>query len=106
MINPTSTSALDDTGFDVNACKDFKGFLEETMRFLEDPAQTRRLFYGTSSVLSEESECFGIPIIDYDARGVDLSSPLLQPMLQWRKTLLEKESVPAIAKCVSPRAAF
>ena len=87
----TSQAALDDTGFDVNACKDFKGFLEETMRFLEDPAQTRRLFYGTSSVLSEESECFGIPIIDYDARGVDLSSPLLQPMLQWRKTLLEKD---------------
>ena len=43
----TSQAALDDTGFDVNACKDFKGFLEETMRFLEDPAQTRRLFYGT-----------------------------------------------------------
>lgn len=40
----TSETALEETGFDVNTCTDYQGFLDETTRYMEDPAQTRQLF--------------------------------------------------------------
>ena len=40
----TTRTALEETGFDVDACKDYQGFLEETTRYMQDSTQTRKLF--------------------------------------------------------------
>ena len=86
----TSRTALEETGFIVDACKDYMGFLEETMRFMEDTTQTRRLFYGTVSVL-DVLDYSDISIADYDARTIDLSSPLLRSALSWQISILKKD---------------
>ena len=84
----TSRTALEETGFDVDACGDLQGFLEETTRYMEDGTQTRELFVDTIRML-DIVEFSGVPVADYDTRTIDLSSPLLQPMLQWEKTAME-----------------
>lgn len=83
----TTRTALEETGFDVNACGDYMGFLEETTRFMEDPTQTRQLFAKPLLIIGVP-EYSGISVADYDARTVDLSSPALRPMLQWYKTVM------------------
>ena len=86
----TTRSALEETGFDVDACGDFQGFLEETTRFLESEGRTRQLFYNPSWVTKTVTDS-GLAIADYDARTIDLSSPLLEDIFQWRKTIIEMD---------------
>lgn len=82
----TTRTALEETGFDMDACKDYMGFLEETMRFMEDPAQTRQLCCKPMMIMNVVG-ISGITIADYDTRTIDLSSPVLQPGCAWHKTL-------------------
>ena len=89
----TTRTALEETGFDVAACGDFQGFLEETARLMRDSNQTRRPFseayipdMPTSFGLIEQS---GLPIVNYDHQAVDLSSPLLRSAMEWYKSVLE-----------------
>ena len=86
----TTRSALEETGFDVEACGDYQGFLEETTRFLESEGRTRQLFYNPFFVTKSIVDS-GLPIADYDTRTIDLSSPLLEDIFQWRKTIIEMD---------------
>ena len=85
----TSRTALEETGFDVEACGDYQGFLEETTRFMEDETQTRQLF-RKKIFITDIVEDSGLTIADYDTRTVDLSSPLFKAGNQWRKTVAER----------------
>ena len=85
----TTRTALEETGFDMDACKDYMGFLEETMRFMEDPTQTRQLFCKPLMIVDIPGSA-GVCVADYDTKTIDLSSPMLQPMFQWYKTVMEK----------------
>ena len=83
----TTQTALEETGFDVDACGDYQGFLEETTRFLEDEIQTRALFCKPL-VTADVLELSGLSVADYDTRTIDLSSPVLRAGYQWYKTLM------------------
>ena len=85
----TTRSALEETGFDVEACGDFQGFLEETTRYMEDETQTRQLFRG-KLMISDFVDESGLALGDYDTRTIDLSSPLFKAGIEWYKTLWEK----------------
>ena len=85
----TSRTALEETGFDVEACGDYQGFLEETTRFMADETQTRQLF-RKKIFITDIVEDSGLTIADYDTRTVDLSSPLFKAGNQWRKTVAER----------------
>lgn len=85
----TTRTALEETGFDVDACGDYMGFLEETTRFMEDPAQTRQLFCKPLMIV-DVAGIAGVSIADYNTQTVDLSSPVLQPGFGWYKTVMEK----------------
>lgn len=81
----TTRTALEETGFDVDACKDFRGFLEESRRFMADSSQTRRLFY--ERILTPAVWDAGLLFADYDGKTVDLSSPDLKDYYEWKKLL-------------------
>ena len=83
----TSRTALEETGFDMTACGDFQGFLEETTRYMEDETQTRQLFRYPTNV-TNIVEYSGLPVADYDNRTVDLSSPLFKTGVQWCKNVM------------------
>ena len=85
----TTRSALEETGFDIEACGDFQGFLEETTRYMEDGTRTRQLFRRPLYV-TDVVQYSGLPIADYDARTVDLSSPLFKTGIQWYAMVMEK----------------
>lgn len=88
----TTKEALEETGFDVEACKDFQGFLDETTRYMENPSQTRRLF---SNALDPNPGVVGFfdqsgaSVVDYDKQIVDLSLPLFTSTVQWYKTVID-----------------
>lgn len=83
----TTREALEETNFDVEACRDFQSFLDETTRYMEDPTQTRRLFsYGSDP--GRDFFCkSGISVVDYDRQTADLSQPLLTSSVEWYKTV-------------------
>lgn len=85
----TTRTALEETGFDVDACGDYMGFLAETTRYMEDPSQTRQLFCKPLMIVDVEG-ISGITIADYDTRTIDLTSPVLQPGFQWYKSVIER----------------
>lgn len=85
----TSQTALEEAGFDRNACKDYQGFLEETTRYMEDLTQTRQLF-RQPLMITDIVGFSGITIADYDGRTVDLSDPLFKAGYQWYKTVMER----------------
>ncbi len=83
----TTQEALEETGFDVEACKDFQGFLDETTRYLENPARSRRLFNDAFNPGMDFFYKSGISVLDYDELSADLSDPLLTSALQWYRTV-------------------
>lgn len=88
----TTREALEETGFDVEVCKDFQGFLDESTRYMNDPDQPRRLFSDASDpnpALIGFFDQSGISIIDYDEQTVDLSQPLFTSTVQWYKNVIE-----------------
>lgn len=91
----TTKAALEETGFDVDACKDYQRFLDETTRFLESPDQTRRLFYdawSTDYITFGMLDYSGVSIADYDNRTIDLSLPVFRSTAQWYKSVLKGHS--------------
>ena len=73
----TSQTALEETGFSVENCNTFDGFLDEVEKIESDPKQTREAFR------SEEAFYYfpynaGLPYADYDRQKVDLSFPELE----------------------------
>ena len=84
----TTRTALEETGFDVDACKDYQGFLEETTRYMQDSTQTRKLFCKPL-VTADVLEISGLSVADYDAKTIDLSSPVLRAGFEWYKLVLE-----------------
>lgn len=88
----TTKAALEETGFNIEACKDFQGFLEETARYMADPSQTRRLFSDAKVLGATPYELraySGLPIVDYDEKTADLSSPQFQTLVHWYKTVVD-----------------
>ena len=93
----TTREALEETGFNVEACKDFKGFLDETTRYMDDSAQTRRLFGDWFDVGFDFFYYSGISVIDYDEKTSNFSDPLLTSAIHWdRKVENAHPSVPGI----------
>ena len=84
----TSKTALEETGFDVNACTDYQGFLDETTRYMQDSTQTRKLFCKPL-VTADVLEISGLSVADYDAKTIDLSSPVLRAGFEWYKLVLQ-----------------
>lgn len=92
----STKEVLAEAGFDVDACKDYQGFLDETSRFLENPAQTRRLFYDawpTNYITFGMLDFSGVSVADYDSQTVDLSSPVFRSTVQWYKPIIESYSL-------------
>ena len=87
----TTRSVLEETGIDLDACGDIQGFLEENTRYLESEGRTRQLICGAKPFRSLLDES-GLAIADYDARTIDLSSPVLKSLLRWNKTIIETDS--------------
>lgn len=88
----TTKAALEETGFHVDACMDYQGFLDETARYLEDPAQTRLLFsdaWVLDYVNFAMLDYSGVPVVDYDNQTVDLSLPIFRATAQWYKSILD-----------------
>ena len=85
----TSRTALEETGFDVEACGDFQGFLEETARYMADETQTRQLFRSPIMLTGFMAEYAGLTLADYDARTIDLSSPVFKSGVLWCRDVIE-----------------
>lgn len=85
----TSRTALEETGFDITACKDYMGFQEETTRYLEDTTQTRQLFRNVL-MITDVVPISGISVVDYDTQSIDLTSSTFQAGYQWRKTVEQR----------------
>ena len=85
----TTRSALKETGFDVDACGDYMGFLEETTRFMDDTSQTRQLFCKPLLIVDVAGTA-GISVANYDTQSIDLSSPVLESGFLWYKTVMER----------------
>lgn len=86
----TTQTALQETGFRVEACKDYMGFLEETTRIMEDSTKSRTLFRNPTTVAVGVAYFSGVPFADYDRKTVDLSSSSFRAGMQWFKLLMEK----------------
>lgn len=68
----TSQTALEDTGFSVENCNTFDGFLTEAEKVQNTPGQTRSLF-RTVLAFQDFAQYAGILYIDYDRQQADLS---------------------------------
>ena len=73
----TSKTALDETGFAVENCGTFGGFLDEVETMMADPAQTRDVF-RTRLTFYNFAQYAGIPYLDYDRQKANLSFPELE----------------------------
>ena len=67
----TSQTALEDTGFSVENCDTFDGFLTEAEKVQNDSSQTRRLF-RTIMAFKDFAQYAGIPYVDYNTQKADL----------------------------------
>ena len=73
----TSQTALDETGFSVENCNTFDGFLSEVEKIESDPKQTREAFRSGEAFYYFPYNS-GLPYVDYDRQKVDLSFPELE----------------------------
>ena len=73
----TSQTALDETGFSVENCGTFDGFLDEVEKMMAAPEQTRDVF-RTRLTFYNFAQYAGIPYVDYDRQKADLSFPELE----------------------------
>ena len=84
----TSQTALDETGFSIENCDTFDGFLVEAEKIQSAPEQTRSLF-RTILAFKDFAQYAGIPYIDYDRQQADLSFPELEQGTEIYKNLTE-----------------
>ena len=73
----TSLTALDETGFSVESCDTFDGFLDEVEKMASDPEQTREIFRDKDTFWPFPYYA-GLPYVDYDRQTTDLSFPELE----------------------------
>ena len=73
----TSQTALEETGFSVENCGTFDGFLDEVEKMMADPTQTRDVF-RTKTAIYDFAQYAGLPYVDYDRQKADLSFPELE----------------------------
>ena len=73
----TSKTALEETGFSVENCDTFDGFLDEVEKMESDPKQTRETFRSEDAFYYFPYNA-GLPYVDYDRQKVDLSFPELE----------------------------
>ena len=84
----TSQTALEETGFSVENCDTFKGFLSEAEKVQNTPGQTRSLF-RTILAFHDFAQYAGIPYIDYARQQADLSFPELERGTEIHKNLTD-----------------
>ena len=84
----TSQTALDETGFSVENCDTFDGFLTEAEKVQNTPGQTRSLF-RTVLAFQDFAQYAAIPYVDYDRQKADLSFPELKQGTEIYKNLTE-----------------
>ena len=84
----TSQTALDETGFSVENCDTFDGFLTEAEKVQNTPGQTRSLF-RTILAFNDFAQYAGIPYIDYGRQKADLSFPELERGAEIYKNLTD-----------------
>ena len=84
----TSRTALEETGFSVENCDTFKGFLSEAEKVQNTPGQTRSLF-RTILAFHDFAQYAGIPYIDYARQQADLSFPELERGTEIHKNLTD-----------------
>ena len=84
----TSQTALDETGFSVENCNTFDGFLTEAEKVQNTPGQTRSLF-RTILAFHDFVQYAGVPYIDYDRQQADLSFSELERGTEIYKNLTE-----------------
>lgn len=84
----TSQTALDETGFAVENCTTFDGFLEEAEKVQADAGQTRDVFRNKLAFY-DFAKYAGIPYLDYDRQKVDLSFPEMERGATVYKNLTE-----------------
>ena len=84
----TSQTALDETGFSVENCNTFDGFLTEAEKVQNTPGQTRNLF-RTILAFNDFAQYAGIPYVDHSTQKADLSFPELERGANIYKNLTE-----------------
>ena len=84
----TSQTALDETGFAMENCTTFDGFLAEVEKVQADAGQTRDVFRNKLAFY-DFAKYAGIPYLDYDRQKVDLSFPELERGATIYKNLTE-----------------
>ena len=95
----TSQSALEETGFSVENCGTFDGFLDEVEKMMADPEQTRDVFRTKLSIY-DFAQYADIPYIDYDRQKADLSFPELERGAEIYKALpriMDSDDLPGAA---------
>lgn len=89
----TTREVLEETGFNMEACTNFYGFLDEATRYLQNPDRPRRLF---STALDPNPGVFGffdqsgVSVVDYDQKTVDLEQPIFASTVQWYKAVIDE----------------
>ena len=73
----SSKSALEESGFQVENCATFAGFLDEAEKLQNTPGQTRSL-YRTFLAFNDFAQYAGIPYADYARQRADFSVPELE----------------------------
>lgn len=82
----TSQTALEETGFSVDACDTFGGLLNEVEKLQANPEQDREVF-RTKQTFYYFPYFAGIPYVDYDQQRADLSFPELEQGMTVYKNL-------------------
>ena len=84
----TSQTALDETGFSVENCDTFDGFLTEAEKVQNAAGQSRNLF-RTILAFKDFAQYAAIPYVDYERQKADLSYPELERGTEIYKNLTE-----------------
>ncbi len=86
----TTQTALEETGFSVENCSDFMGFVEESNKILDNPENTRSLFCEAISARSFYMDA-GIEFLNYDNKTVHLGSDEMKKGLEWYGKIINAE---------------
>lgn len=83
----TTKEALAESGFSLEACDHFMGFVRETSRVMSASGGTRCVI-RTPALLSRFASISGINYIDYSSKTADLSSAELRETIEWYKQMV------------------
>lgn len=86
----TTQTALEETGFSVENCSDFMGFVEESNKILDNTENARSLFCEAISARSFYMDA-GIEFLNYDNKTVHLGSDEMKKGLEWYGKIVNAE---------------